>query len=609
MDLSREAFLVLRACASGKDSPMRRQLPDETGLSSEDVEAACNRLKEVGLVDEGLAVTSRGVECLRPYRVDNAIILAAGFGSRFVPLTYEKPKGLLEVHGKPMLERQIEQLIDSGIADIVIVIGYMKEAFEYLVDKYGVTLVVNPDYAVKNNLESLRCAASYLRNSYVLVADNWIEHTVFNAYEADSWFSCLRFDGPTDEWCIETDETMRITKIEIGGSDALAIVGPAFFDVQFSARFVQLMEEYAQRTDADGFYWEQILKDHIDELAIRANEQTGNVYEFECLEELRAYDVSYATDSRNEVMRFIAESFGVEEASIEDIFPLKEGVTNNSFHFSVDGEEYVLRVPGVGTDKQIDRHSEKLVYDAILPLGISDEVVCFDADTGIKITRYWHDVRSADPFDDRDLEISMRQIKKVHDLAIRIPHRFDIGRMTADYYALAESANAILFRDINETNRKVRRLFGLKRRLAVPEILCHGDYAHINILMLPSGEGRIIDWEFAGMGDPIMDVAMYAIFAELDKERIDLALRMYVGGEPSEDEWTRHYLYVALGGFLWCMWAEYKQALGQEFGEYPMTMYRYTKDFYRELENRGAFAGIADAWDPFGIERGDGCVR
>lgn len=536
-------------------------------------------------------------EPLRP--VDNAIILAAGLGSRFVPLTYETPKGLLEVHGQPMLEHQIEQLIEAGITEIIVVVGYMKEAFEYLIDKYGVKLVFNPDYATKNNLWSLRCAAEYLKNSYVLVADNWIERSIFNAEESSSWFSCLKFDGDTDEWCIETDDAGWIEKIEIGGAGSLAIVGPAFFNEGFSVRFRELMGEYAKRPEADGYYWEHILKEHIDELPMRVNEQTGNVHEFECLEELRAYDVSYVVDSRNSVMRFIAKAFGVEESAIEDIFPLKEGVTNNSFHFAIGGEEYVLRVPGIGTDKQIDRRSEKLVYDSIAPLGISDEVVLFDAESGIKITRYWRDVRSADPFDDCDLEISMKQIRQVHDLKIEIPHRFDIGRMITDYYALAESANAIRFRDIEQAKHMVRNLFELKKLVDVPEILCHGDCAHINMLILPNGAGKVIDWEYAGMADPVMDVSMYAIFAEFDKERIDLALRMYVGGEPSETEQTRCYLYVALAGFLWCMWAEYKQALGQEFGEYPMTMYRYLKDFYRILEARGALEGIAAASDEF----------
>lgn len=521
--------------------------------------------------------------------VDNAIILAAGFGSRFVPLTYEVPKGLLEVYGQPMIERQIEQVQAAGIDEIVIVVGYKKEAFDYLVDKYGVTLVYNPEYATKNNLASLRCALPYLKSSYVLVADNWIEESIFHAHEEKSWFSCLRFEGPTDEWCIETDATDRIVSMTIGGADALAVVGPAFFSASFSKRFAELVEEYYARSDSDDFYWEHLLLEHLGELEMYANDQTGNMYEFECLEELRAYDVSYVTDSHNAVMQHIARVFAVSEGEAKNIFPLKEGVTNNSFHFTVGEGEYVLRVPGVGTDELIDRFSEKAVYEAILPLGISDEIVDFDAETGIKITRFWHDVHTADPFNDDDLRESMCQIRKVHDLAIHIDHRFDIKSMIDDYQALAERAQAVCFRDIDETRVKVGKLFDLIERLAVPEILCHGDFAHVNILMLPEGGGRVIDWEFSGMGDPIMDVAMYTIYAEFDRERIELALRLYCGGEPTQEQWTRLYLYVALGGFLWCMWAEYKQALGQEFGEYPLTMYRYCKDYYDLLKSRGAF--------------------
>jgi CTP:phosphocholine cytidylyltransferase-like protein/thiamine kinase-like enzyme len=503
------------------------------------------------------------------------------------PLTYEVPKGLLEVHGKPMLERQIEQLLEVGISEIVIVVGYMKEAFDYLIDKYGVTLVFNPDYATKNNLFSLKCVLPYLKNSYVLMADNWIEENIFNAEEGLSWFSVLKFEGETDEWCLEHDSDGRMTKLSIGGADSLAIVGPAFFNETFSQRFKEFVEEYASKPGTDDFYWEHILLEHLDELPMYINEQSGNVYEFESLSELRAYDASYINDSGSSIMAHITRVFGVTESCIEDIYPLKEGVTNNSFHFAVAGKEYVLRVPGIGTDKQINRYNEKQVYEAITPLGISDEIVDFDAESGIKITNFWHDVRSADPLDDNDLQISMSQIKKVHDLSIQLDRRFDIKNMIEDYYSLAESVNAIRFRDIEQTREKLNELYELQERLAVPEILCHGDYAHINILMLPDGSGKVIDWEFSGMADPIMDVAMYSIFAELDPERIDLCLRMYIGGDPSENEWTRMYLYVALGGFLWSMWAEYKQALGQEFGEYPMTMYRYMKDYYKLMKERG----------------------
>ncbi|NLA73501.1 MAG: NTP transferase domain-containing protein, partial [Clostridiales bacterium] len=178
---------------------------------------------------------------MRQIKVDNAIILAAGFGSRFVPLTYETPKGLLEVKGKPMLERQIEQVLEKGIEEIIIVVGYMKERFDYLIDKYNVKLVYNPEFSTKNNLASLYCVRDFLKNSYILVADNWIEQNMFNTYETRSWYSCLYMEGDTAEWCVsKTDEDDRIKELTIGGKDSFTIVGPAFFTKDFSDAFKPL---------------------------------------------------------------------------------------------------------------------------------------------------------------------------------------------------------------------------------------------------------------------------------------------------------------------------------------------------------------------------------
>ena len=95
---------------------------------------------------------AEGQKLLDQYRVDGALIIAAGFGSRFVPLTFEMPKGLLEVFGERMIERQIKQLHEVGIRNITIAVGYLKEKFEYLIDKYGVELLYNPEYTSKNTL-------------------------------------------------------------------------------------------------------------------------------------------------------------------------------------------------------------------------------------------------------------------------------------------------------------------------------------------------------------------------------------------------------------------------------------------------------------------------
>ena len=579
--------LYVATCSYLKENPQstQRELATNAKTSLLTVNSFLKECIDTGYLLESephkMTLTEKGEAHLDSFRVKNAIILAAGFGSRCVPLTYETPKGLLEVYGKPMIERQIEQLHDKGIVEIIVVVGYMKEKFDYLIDKYGVKLVYNPEYATKNNLASLYHCMEHLDSSYLLMSDNWIEENIFNPFEARSWFSCLYFDGLTHEWCVKTSSSDLIESISIGGRDAYAVVGPAYFTPSFSALFKDYLIEYYNRPGTEDYYWEHILMEQIANLPIYMNRQTGNVHEIENLEELRLFDPSYNKASNNRIMESIALVHNVSEDRIHDIVPIKEGVTNSSFRFTIDDETFVCRIPGTGTDKLINRKNEKAVYDSISSFGISDEIVSFDADTGIKITRFIENARSANPFDNEELLISMEQIRKIHLADLSCPNSYDIEKMIAYYQSLAESLDAIRFSDIAETDIKVRHLLDIRRELAIPDVLCHGDYAHINLLIRPNdGLCRIIDWEYSGMGDPIMDIAMYGIFAEFDKERIDLAMRMYIGSEPTAVEWLRLYMYVALGGFLWCMWSQYKQALGQEFGEYPLKMYRYMKDYY-----------------------------
>ena len=119
-------------------------------------------------------ITPLGLEALLPYKVDNAVIMAAGLSSRFVPLSLEKPKGLLIVKDEVLIERQIEQLQEAGIREIVLVLGYKKEAFFYLEDKYkGIHIVINPEYNIKNNTHTLYLARDFIRNSYICSSDDY----------------------------------------------------------------------------------------------------------------------------------------------------------------------------------------------------------------------------------------------------------------------------------------------------------------------------------------------------------------------------------------------------------------------------------------------------
>jgi CTP:phosphocholine cytidylyltransferase-like protein len=300
-------------------------------------------------------------------KVDNAIIIAAGFGSRFVPLTFETPKGLLNIMGENMIERQIKQLHQVGIHDITIVVGYLKEKFEYLTEKYQVKLIYNPDYRVKNNLSSLYYARHLMKNTYLLCSDNWIVENMFHPYEDKSWYSCIMKEGKTDEWCIETDENKRITGVTIGGEDALVMYGAVYFSREFSEKMVPLLEEYYQMPGTDHMYWENVLIEHLKELEIYINEQkASNVYEFENLEELRRFDGRYRNCSGNAALECIARVFHIKEDQIIKIQCVKSDLIKKAFTFVVEDRKYmfIFEEEKELSGTSIEKMEKEIYYDA-----------------------------------------------------------------------------------------------------------------------------------------------------------------------------------------------------------------------------------------------------
>ena len=306
-------------------------------------------------------LTEQGLKYLEQFKVDGAVITAAGFGSRFVPLTFETPKGLLEVFGERMIERQIKQLHEAGITDITIIVGYLKEKFEYLIDKYQVKLLYNPEYATKNNLATIYHARELFRgrNMYLLVSDNWIRNNMYHKYECGAWYSSVYMDGETSEWCLSSNKKGRITSVQVGGHDSWVMYGPAFLSRDFSNQLIPLIEEAYHQPGTEQWYWEQVVVDHIKELDFSMNCQPADqVYEFENLEELRLFDPKYQNHSDNAAMQLVAHVFNVKEEAIHNIRCLKSGMTNQSFLFELDGKHYICRIPGPGTELLINRKEE-----------------------------------------------------------------------------------------------------------------------------------------------------------------------------------------------------------------------------------------------------------
>ncbi|MGP1576125.1 MAG: sugar phosphate nucleotidyltransferase [Treponema sp.] len=518
-------------------------------------------------------------------KVDNAIIMAAGFGSRFVPLTYATPKGLLEVFGERMIERQIHQLHEAGIRDITIVVGYLKETFEYLIDKYNVELVYNPDFETKNNLSTLYHVRHKLKNTYILSSDNWLRKNMYHSHEYDSWYSAVKINDKTDEWVLQLGLHDKITKVKVGGWNAWVMYGPVYFSKQFSQTMRLLIEEAYHQPNTDNWYWEDVFKRHIAKLPMFANKQPPRqVYEFESLDELRQFDTSYMISTQNKWMELISRVFGQPEMHVKNLRPLRLGMTNKSFVFELNNNTYIFRIPGMGTEVLVNRQHEYAVYKAIEPLGISDKIVYFDHATGVKITCFEEDSHVARPDNTDDLDACMWIARRLHHSGISVAHSFDFRERINFYEKHADAKHGILFYDYAVVREKMDILLNLVDSYNIPKVLTHIDMICDNFI-LRRDSIKLIDWEYAGMCDPLADIAMFALYSYFSEEQIEDLMRRYFQREPDAQERVRVFIYIALGGFLWALWTAYKQALGANFGDYGMKMYRYAKDYYKKISS------------------------
>lgn len=280
--------------------------------------------------------------------------MAAGTSSRFVPLSYEIPKGLLDVKGEILIERQIRQLQEAGITDITIVIGYKAEKFQYLKDKFGVSLVFNGDYRIYNNTSSLIRVVNKLSNTYVCSSDNYFPKNVFIESSDTSYYSALYASGETKEYCIKSDEADNITRVSIGGQDCWYMMGHVYFSDFFSKKFKRLLIEEYKTAETKSAYWEDVYIKHLDSLPKMKIHRygKGEILEFDSIDELRTFDESYICDTRSTILKQIATNLNCSESDLYGFTPISSDTSAPHFSFCkggvrynyIDADNYILKI-------------------------------------------------------------------------------------------------------------------------------------------------------------------------------------------------------------------------------------------------------------------------
>ena len=279
-------------------------IASKLSLTLEEVKNTRKSLVANSFLTEDLKITSKGINAIRPYKVDNAIIMAAGASSRCLPLSRILPKGLFVVKGEVLIEREIKQLIEAGISNIIVVAGYKSEKFLYLKEKYEVKIVINDEYLTKNNISSIFAIKDYLANSYICCADNYYTNNIFEKYVYESFYICNFTKEFADEYCISENDYGYIENIRRGGKNQWFTIGANFWSRQFSMKFRELLEKEYDEPETENLLVDDFHIKHLSKLPIVAKKmQDGIVYEFDTLEEIREFDTGFKAYEKEAPLR------------------------------------------------------------------------------------------------------------------------------------------------------------------------------------------------------------------------------------------------------------------------------------------------------------------
>ena len=561
----------------------QRILAEISGHSLGIVNRSLKELMKDEYLDEELRPTMKAITEFKQKMPQRAIILAAGFGMRMVPINTEIPKGLLEVNGEPLIERIIKQLHEVGIKEIYVVVGFMKEKYEYLMDEYGVELVVNADYAGKNNLHSMNLVREHLENAYVIPCDIWCDRNPFHRHEMYSWY--MVSDLVDNESNVRVNRKMELVTVpENAGGNAM--IGICYLIKEDADTVSKRIAVLCKDQKYDGAFWEEALYNKNRMMIAARVVHSSDVVEINTYEQLRELDGD-SNHLKTDAIQVICEALAVKPEEVTDITVLKKGMTNRSFLFTCKNKKYIMRIPGEGTDQLINRQQEAEVYHEIDHKNICDDIAYINPQNGYKITEFLEGARTCDPMNEEDIRKCMKRLRDFHELGLKVAHEFDIfGQM--EFYETLWDGMPSVYKDYKKTKENVLSLKSYIDAHVEKKVLTHIDAVPDNFLFIEKNgkeEIRLIDWEYAGMQDPHVDVAMFCIYSLYNKHQVDRLIADYFTEGCDKATKIKIYCYIAACGLLWSNWCEYKRNLGVEFGEYSLRQYRYAKDYYRIVQD------------------------
>ena len=294
MQLTRKQFDVLASLAEAKKALTQRELTEATGHSLGTVNKTVKELTELGLISDS-GITNAGIDALEPYRAKRAIFIAAGFGSRMVPITLNTPKPLVRVHGRRIIDTLLDACLEAGINEIYVVRGYLSEQFDQLLYKYPmIKFLENPLYNEANNISSALIARYMLSNAYVFEADLLVSNPkIIKKYHYTSNFLGIRTER-TDDWCFAVKDGVIIEQ-KVGGENCWQMVGISYWSEADGHRLSQDVADVYAMPGGKERYWDQVpLLYRKEHYSVEVRECCfDDIVEIDTFRELKAIDKTY----------------------------------------------------------------------------------------------------------------------------------------------------------------------------------------------------------------------------------------------------------------------------------------------------------------------------
>lgn len=292
--LQEKEFDILACVESSKTQLTQRNIAKKTGYSIGTVNSTLTTLEQKGLTENGL-ITKQGLEVLEPYRVKRIIFIAAGFGTRLVPITLNTPKPLVRVQGKRIIDTMIDAAIAAEIEEIIIVRGYLSEQFDQLLYKYpNIKFIENPAYNEANNIGSALQAKDCFGSAYICEADLIIKNPeLIKKYQYRSNYCGVKCER-TDDWCLYVHKG-KITGVSVGGLNAYRMVGISYWTEEDGRHLAECIQKVYEMPGGKEKYWDNVPLDVCkNEFNVYLRECSFDDFiEIDTFNELKALDPSY----------------------------------------------------------------------------------------------------------------------------------------------------------------------------------------------------------------------------------------------------------------------------------------------------------------------------